>query len=623
MKAFREILKTIKNAVASLPQAVQFLIHLILLPSFVNTALNLFYFQSNPYDGTKLFGGILLSYLFTCLLYAFLLTLCKRSTIAMSILSLFYFLLGYGNQVKVITSGVNPVFISDLLFITDAETLTDMVTWSDMKAIFISYFWQTILFLFLLSLILFITFTLDYRVHNKKIRYSALASTLLALVMLFVPIKAFQKASYDLFYKAKPHHDPIVYYNQAGFLSGVLGQYWNSNLYNAPDSEAASAILSEREPTTSGDWGTPNVVVIFSESFFDVSKWEDVTYSKDPTSNYTALKEQGISFSSLSPTFGGLSCNAEYQILTGANMSYYPLGVVPYTMHYQKTNTARYHYPSMISDLKNNGYSTTVVSTWAKNLCNCDVVYESMGLDTFIYDYGEEIKGLYYSDRTVGNMIKKSLAEKEAGKPLFYFTQTSEAHMPYYADKFESYDVEILSSPLNNQENAILQSYVQGVYDADAMLADVYAYIQTLSEPTVLLFFGDHLPNLHNYGKSLFDKLEYFNTNNELLNETRKYTTEGLILANFPITDDVDYLSHDVLLPYLFSKTSIALSPYYQYLISTLDTLPALGSFSAYDKNGNLHPLNALPDEMNEIYTKRRTLQASLFFSSEREKCQE
>ncbi len=620
MKAFRNFLNNIRITVGKLPQAVQIFIHWILLPASVNTALNLFFFQSNHYTGTRLIGGILLSYVFTCLFYAFLLTLCKRETIALSLLSFTYFLLGYGNQIKMVISGMNPIFISDLLFVQDTESIAVMVAKSDLWGIVVSYLWQTVLFLFLLSLVLFTAFILDYRIQNKKIRYSVLASTLLALVMLFVPVKAIHKTAYNLFFSAKPHHDPIVYYNQTGFLSGILGQYWNSSLYDSPDPDEASSILSDYEPDTPGDWGTPNVIVIFSESFFDVSKLEDVTYSQNPTANYTALKEQGISFSLLSPTFGGLSCNAEYQVLTGANMTYYPLGVVPYTMHYQKTNAARYKYPSIISDLKNNGYTTTIVSTWAENLCNCDIVYESMGLDTFIYDYGEEIKGLYYSDKTVGDMIKKTLAEKESGKPLFYFTQTSEAHMPYYTDKFESYDVNILSSPLSNKETDILQSYIQGVYDADAMLADVYAYIQTLSEPTVLLFFGDHLPNLHNQGNSLFDKLQYFNTNDTLLNETRKYTTEGLILANFALTDDIDYLGQDLLLPYLFSKTSLTLSPYYQYLMSTLDTLPALGVFSAYDTNGTLYELNALPAEMKEIYNKRRTLQASLFYSLSYEK---
>lgn len=616
MKATQIFFKKIKQAEADLPTALRVLIHFILFPSIINTALNLFYFLVNPYEGGRLFGGILLSYLVTCLFHALLLMSVKRETVALSLLSAFYFVLGYGNQIKVLVSGVNPVFISDLLFVSDTESLTSMVTGADFLNVILSCLWQALLFLFLIAVVLFFAFLFDYRIKNKTVRFTTLASLLLTVVLLFIPSRAIHSAAYQCFFKDKPNHDPVVFYNQSGVISGILAQYWNSSLYDLPDEEKANEILENRSKTKSGDWGTPNIIVIFSESFFDVSKWTDIEYSKELTANYNALKEKGISFSLLSPTFGGLSCNAEYQTLTGASMAYNPLGVVPYTMHYQQNNANRYQYPSIISDLNANGYQTTVVSTWAKTLCNCDVVYESMGLDTFIYDYGEEIKGLYYSDKTVADMIKKTLAEKPAGEPLFYFTQTAEAHMPYYADKFNSYDVDITSSPLSKEENAILLSYLQGVYDADAMLADVYAYIQTLSEPTVLLFFGDHLPNIHTGGKSILNKLDYFNTDNALLNETRRYTTEGLILANFELTDDIDYLSQDLMLPYLLSKTDITLSPYYEYLIGTLDILPALGVFSAYDTNGNLYPLIDLPSEMKEIYEKRQILQATLFYAS-------
>ena len=145
------------------------------------------------------------------------------------------------------------------------------------------------------------------------------------------------------------------------------------------------------------------------------------------------------------------------------------------------------------------------------------------------------------------------------------------------------------------------------------MLADIYSYIQTISEPTVLLFFGDHLPTLTDCGKNLFDKLSYFNTENSLLNEARRYTTEGLILANFPITDDVDYLGQDVMLPYLLSHTSVNLSPYYQYLISISDTLPALGTFAAYGKDGTLYALNNLPPDLLSVYQDREIIHNALF----------
>lgn len=607
--------KAVKSKISTLPLYASIPIHWLLIPAIANTALNLFYFTTCYTESNHDFGGMLFSYLFSFLFYAFLLTLCRRATIATPILCGLYFLLGYGNYIKMVVSGMNPLFISDLLFVTDAESIAVMVGYSNLGGIVLAALGQTILFFLVLALLILLAFYLDYRIPSLKARFITLGASLLVLLLIFIPIRPLHSAAYSLFFGEKAGHDPTVYYFEKGFLSGIVGQYWNSHPPVEDTKKEANEILASLPETSQGDWGKPNVIAIFSESFFDVSKWSDITFDREVTPNYTALKEKGISFSMLSPTIGGLSCNSEYQLLANGNLAYYPLGCVPYTMHYLEQNEARYQYPTIIREFNQNGYHTEIVSTWPKNLCNCDRVYESMGLDEFIYDYGEEIKGLYYSDKTVGDMIKKTLAEKERGTPLFFLTQTSQAHMPYYYDKYDEYDVSILSSPLNEVENGIMQSYVQGIYDADIMLADVYAYIQTLDEPTVLVFFGDHLPTLTDCGRNLFDKLSYFNTEDALLNEARRYTTDGLILANFELTDDIDYIGQDLLFPYLLSKTSAELSPYYRYLVSTVDTLPALGTFAAYGKDGTLYRINELPDSMKAVYEKRRILQNALYYS--------
>lgn len=606
-------LSEIKAAIDRLPAYVGILIHWFLIPALLNTFLNLFYFTTVSVNASHHFGGILFSYLFTFLLYAFILCTCKQERIAATVLAGLYFILGYGNYIKMVVSGMNPLFISDLLFVSDTESIAVMVAYSDLGGIVLKCLPQTILFLLLLSATVLVTFWLNYRVPTLKVRLITLGSVFLVLLFIFIPIRPLHTFMHTLFFGKNVNHDPTVYYYEKGFLSGIVAQYWHSHPVIEDTEKDAIAILDDVPDQKKGSWGKPNVITIFSESFFDVSQLSDVTFSKAPTEQYSKLKKEGISFSMLSPTIGGLSCNSEFQFLTGASMSYYPLGVVPYTMKYQDQSEARFHYPSIIEEFNRNGYYTRIVSTWAKNLCNCDTVYESMGLDSFLYDYGEEIKGLYYSDKTVGDMIKKTLNEKSGDEPLFLFTQTSQAHMPYYIEKYDHYDVEILKSPLNEKENGILKSYVQGIYDADQMLADVYAYIQTVEEPTVLVFFGDHLPTLTDCGDNLFDKLSYFNTDDALLNEARRYTTEGLILANFPIEDDLDYLGQDLLFPYLLSHTELTVSPYYRYLASTVSALPVLGTFAAYSSDGTLYSLDEMPSDMKQVYDERKLLQYFLF----------
>lgn len=55
----------------------------------------------------------------------------------------------------------------------------------------------------------------------------------------------------------------------------------------------------------------------------------------------------------------------------------------------------------------------------------------------------------------------------------------------------------------------------------------LYQKICELGTPTIIVFFGDHLPYLINKkGENILFKSSYFNTENASLNELRKYTTK-------------------------------------------------------------------------------------------------
>ena len=53
-----------------------------------------------------------------------------------------------------------------------------------------------------------------------------------------------------------------------------------------------------------------------------------------------------------------------------------------------------------------------------------------------------------------------------------------------------------VSVPLSEEAETLLQVYVEGARDADAMLGRLWRYFQTQEEPVVLVFWGDHLPYL-------------------------------------------------------------------------------------------------------------------------------
>ena len=90
--------------------------------------------------------------------------------------------------------------------------------------------------------------------------------------------------------------------------------------------------------------------------------------------------------------------------------------------------------------------------------------------------------------------------------------------------KKDEYDIEIEESNLSGEEEDTIRCYAQGVYDADKQLKMLYDYIQTLDEPTLLIFYGDHLPYLKTESSDDITKhLDYFNTEDDILNYYRSY----------------------------------------------------------------------------------------------------
>jgi hypothetical protein len=141
----------------------------------------------------------------------------------------------------------------------------------------------------------------------------------------------------------------------------------------------------------------------------------------------------------------------------------------------------------------------------------------------------------------------------------------------------------------------------------------LYEYIQTVKEPTIMVFFGDHLPYLTDTetGDDLIESLSYFNTDDSLLNTYRKYNTQALILANFDLgeNENMDYLSPDMLLTTIVNKMGLNLTSYYRWLYTTKDSLPSSNYLVTADSNGNLSWTNSLDEEVKVTLELKEKMQ--------------
>ena len=599
------------------------------IPILLYFSTQLYYFISNsdfkkkPYIPTHILGIFIIT-----LIFIFLVSLIKSIRKTTIILCTFLLVLMIINQIKIGYSQ-DPVMFSDILMLNDVGSLLD-ITGSTMTGMLLSMIIPTLIYTGVLVLVIYLSGRTNTDYLTKKIRIIMGVISFALLFVIYYPnnttTEFMKNYVFDKVTSKDNNHTTtnIAYYQKHGFISGMYGLMLN-NRFIEPETYAAlsdnlDTIMSDEcnsyiDSIPDKDWGNPNIIIIFSESFYDISKIDELKFDVSPTSNFNSLKEKGIYAEMISPSFGGISANVEYEILTGSNIGFFSEGYIPYM---QLLNNSSYESaPYFTHVLEDNGYTTQITSTWNDKLFNCGKVYEYMGIDQTKYatDFADDVdkKGKRISEKAVVDEIIDSLESKEKDERIFHMSLTAQTHMPYYLNRYDEseYDVHITDSPLSDSLNEEIQCYAQGVYDADKELYRLYNYIQSFDEPVIIIFYGDHLPYLNNSdGEDAYNELEYFNTDDDLTNTFRKYNTQLLITGNFDLgKDDVNYIGPDLVMPYVISHCSFgAEHPYANYLASTAKTLSAFNCFVAVDDEGNLYYPDDLSDPLKKVYDIRECI---------------
>ena len=300
--------------------------------------------------------------------------------------------------------------------------------------------------------------------------------------------------------------------------------------------EAFNAIDDTAESTELNDISKPNIVMIMSEAFSDISNSESINFDEygDPLEFYNQFinRDDVISGHIVVPNFGGGTSDTEFDVLTGCSTKYIDSSQVSY-------NFIRKPMEAMPRLLKNIGYDTLAIHPgygWFYNRTN---VYKNMGFDDFIYleedfDPSTQNKGGYISDEVTTQSIIDNFENhvKNNDDPIFEFCVTIQNHGPY-EEKYENLKTNFSTDiQLTDDEKAIYSGYFQGIDDADAQIETLVNYFESIDEPVVLIFFGDHLPGFSN-GMSYFSQFRPdIDLNGNQWQQMKAYETPFFIWAN-------------------------------------------------------------------------------------------
>ncbi len=230
----------------------------------------------------------------------------------------------------------------------------------------------------------------------------------------------------------------------------------------------------------------PDVILIMSESFWDPERLPGISIEPDPIPTVRSLQSGHI----FSPEFGGMTANAEFEALTGFSNAFLPYGSIPYQQY------VRGQIPSLASFFKQQGYVTRAFHPFKAFFWNRGNVYDAFGFDRFYsYELLPPLKkrGKLASDTAlIEEMIRHADA---ASVPFFYFAVTLQSHGPYEPDRYPDSPLVIRGAP-DDKTRGTIATFAQNMADADASLARLIEWAKARKRPTVIGYFGDHLPPL-------------------------------------------------------------------------------------------------------------------------------
>ena len=253
----------------------------------------------------------------------------------------------------------------------------------------------------------------------------------------------------------------------------------------------------------------PNIVVVQLESYFDPTEVEWLQFSEDPIPNLRKMYQKYSSGYFKVPSVGAGTANTEFEVLTGMSMRFFGPGEYPYKT-YGKTKVIE----SAATALGELGYGSEALHNNGGNFYSRAQVFNHMGFDHFTSKEFMNIlrttpNGWATDDILIPNILESMDTTENQD---FVFTISVQGHGEYPTEQIIENPAITVSGVENEEKRNAWEYYVNQVYEMDKFAGDLVAALEKRGEPTVVVFYGDHLPTMDLQAKDMKSKYLY-NTN--------------------------------------------------------------------------------------------------------------
>lgn len=203
-------------------------------------------------------------------------------------------------------------------------------------------------------------------------------------------------------------------------------------------------------------------------------------------------------------------------------------------------------------------------------------------------------------DLSMSKGIVDELNKRE--QPTFIHAVTMQNHFPYTPNMFGENKIEI-SGLTEEASKAELEAYTEGVRLSDEALQYLIEQLDDLDRPTLLVFFGDHLPMLGT-NKSIYKEAGYIENEETVRERLIMSETPLLMYANFDLpNDNLGLVSPIYFSSLVFDYAGLKQSPFYQFLSEMHKEIPVLREELKVNKDGEeITDLTKKQKEMLEQY---------------------
>lgn len=384
--------------------------------------------------------------------------------------------------------------------------------------------------------------------------------------------------------------------------SGVFSIAARPEGYSQQALEALEAAYPSDAATAVGE-DAPNVLLILSESFTDYAALGNLRTDQEvlPFWREFCAREDVHTGSLVMSTLGGGTVYSEFQLLTGITTAFdYPSS--PYT---QSLDRAVASLPAQAAQL---GYVTAALHPAEGANYNRVQALPWLGFEECVFL--EDLE-LAQEDTLRGFMTDAALFRQATGlltqseDPLFLFCITMQNHGGYTNTEYDS--PVRLRWPEGCGE---AEQYLGLLQESDAALAELIGALEQLDEPTLVVFFGDHQPELGSaFTDAVLDEQDPF----------AQYTTPYAIWANYPLEtelpEDGGRIGIAALHPLVARAAGFPLTGWQKFLLDFYAGTPVTSQMGGADGAGEYLPMKRLKEQ--PLAEEYQILQYAMLFAED------